>query len=432
MNPAHVDNFADRCIAHTCALRLLALLAVLAFSTFNAGAQTFSVLHTFTGGGDGIEPSAGVTIDRGGNLYGTSNGGGGDGVAYKLTNRSGNWILNPLLHFDGLDGSFPDARPTIAADGTLYGTTMDGGSQSCEIVGCGVVYHLTPPVSICSSVNCPWSVSLPWMFTFSTGQGDTPNYGDLLFDLAGNIYGVTLNGTNSSGAVYKLTQSGGAWAYSPLHLFESGNDGIFPESGLIMDAVGNLYGTAYFGGSGGCSPHACGVVYEVSPSGSGWTEKVIYSFRNGTDGANPLAGLVLDAAGNLYGAATIGGANGGGTIFELSPSGSHWTFSTLYSFTASGSGPCDDASGPTGAMVMDSAGNLYGNTCTNGAYGFGAIFRLSPSNGGWSYLSLHDFTDGNDGAWPAGTVSLGRDGKLYGTAGGGGANQLGTVWEITP
>ena len=246
MNPAHVDNFADRCIAHTCALRLLALLAVLAFSTFNAGAQTFSVLHTFTGGGDGIEPSAGVTIDRGGNLYGTSNGGGGDGVAYKLTNRSGNWILNPLLHFDGLDGSFPDARPTIAADGTLYGTTMDGGSQSCEIVGCGVVYHLTPPVSICSSVNCPWSVSLPWMFTFSTGQGDTPNYGDLLFDLAGNIYGVTLNGTNSSGAVYKLTQSGGAWAYSPLHLFESGNDGIFPESGLIMDAVGNLYGTAYF------------------------------------------------------------------------------------------------------------------------------------------------------------------------------------------
>jgi uncharacterized repeat protein (TIGR03803 family) len=83
-------------------------------------------------------------------------------------------------------------------------------------------------------------------------------------------------------------------------------------------------------------------------------------------------------------------------------------------------------------MVMDSAGNLYGNTCTNGAYGFGAIFRLSPSNGGWSYLSLHDFTDGNDGAWPAGTVSLGRDGKLYGTAGGGGANQLGTVWEITP
>lgn len=432
MNTGHVDNSADCTIAGACALRLLALLALLAFSTYNAGAQTFTVLYSFTmAGGGGWEPSAGVTIDRGGNLYGTSHGGGEGGVAYKLTNRSGNWILTPLLHFDGQDGNVPGARPTIAADGTLYGTTLEGGSQSCDILGCGVVYHLTPPVSICSSVNCPWSVSLPWMFTFSPGQGIFPNYGDLLFDLAGNIYGVTSDGMSAPGAAYKLTHSGGAWTYSTLHLFGMGNDGFYPLSGVVMDAVGNLYGTAAEGGSG-CTGPGCGVVYELSPSGSSWTEKVIYSFQNGVDGANPVAGLLLDASGNLYGAAVGGGANGGGTIFELSPSGNNWTFSTLYSFTASGSGPCDGASGPTGALVMDSAGNLYGNTCTNGAFGFGAIFKLSPSNGGWSYLSLHDFTEGNDGAWPAGTVSLSPDGNLYGTAGGGGANQLGTIWEITP
>jgi uncharacterized repeat protein (TIGR03803 family) len=418
------------------AIRVVCLLMLTGIC---GAAQTFTLLHAFTGGAGGALPVAGVSVDRAGNLYGTTfygGGDGGDGLAYSLKNRNNAWVFSPLYNFSLGRGSFPSARSVIAPDGTLYGTTQSGGSQSCEILGCGVLYRLRPPSTICRSTNCYWSETLPWEFVLQGGQGVSPGYGDLLFDHAGNIYGTTVSdGSNAAGTVYKLTHSGGNWTYNTLYLFSGGGEGKYPESGVIMDAAGNLYGTTLNGGVLGsnCGSYGCGTVYELSPSGSGWTEKILYSFQNLNDGADPIAGLWLDSAGNLYGAATRGGVNGGGTIFKLAPSGNgNWTFSVLYSFTQSGTGFCDYVSGPTGALVMDTAGDLYGNTCTNGAYGYGAIFKLTPSNGGWAYTSLHDFTDGDDGAWPVGGVSITPDGKLFGTASGGGSGQYGTVWEIAP
>jgi uncharacterized repeat protein (TIGR03803 family) len=227
----------------------------------------------------------------------------------------------------------------------------------------------------------------------------------------------------------------GNWTGQTLYEFQAGADGSQPESGVIADNAGNLYGTTQYGGGGTGTDcfNGCGIVYEVSPNGPGWTERILHVFQEASDGAFPVGGLVLDRAGNLYGTASGGGVNQGGTVFELSPdSGGDWSFSVLYSFTKSGAQSCAFASGPTGNLVMDGSGNLYGNTCTNGAFGYGAIFKLSASNGNWTYTSLHDFTNGNDGSWPFGSVSLDTRGNLFGTTVGGGTDQQGTVWEITP
>jgi uncharacterized repeat protein (TIGR03803 family) len=406
-------------------VRAAAMAVLLMFVCLNAQAQTFTVLHNFTGGGDGSDPVAGISIDRAGNLYGAS-----EQEVYKLTNKNGSWIFSPLFNFSELsEGSNPYARPVAAPDGTLYGSTQNGGSQTCEILGCGLIYRLRPTSTICRSVDCYWSETLPWVFLLEPGQGVSPTYGDLLFDPAGDILGTTASdGGSTTGTVYKLTNSGGSWGYSTLYNFAGGDDGKYPLSGVVADSAGNLYGTTSEGGSGNA-----GTVYELSPSGSGWTETVLYSFQNAADGGYPVAGLLLDQSGNLYGAATTGGANGGGTIFKLTPVGDgNWTFSVLYSFVESANGFCPYASGPTGTLVMDTSGNLYGNTCTNGAFGFGAIFKLTPSHGGWTYASMHDFEWASDGAWPFGNITLTSNGTLYGTATGGGTDQRGTVWEIDP
>jgi uncharacterized repeat protein (TIGR03803 family) len=232
-----------------------------------------------------------------------------------------------------------------------------------------------------------------------------------------------------------LTSANGNWTEQTLYEFQAGNDGSQPESGVIADNAGNLYGTTQYGGGGTGTDcfNGCGIVYEVSPNGPGWTEHILHVFQEASDGAFPVGGLVLDRAGNLYGTASGGGVNQGGTVFELSPDrGGDWSFSVLYSFTKSGAQSCAFASGPTGNLVMDGSGNLYGNTCTNGAFGYGAIFKLSASNGNWTYTSLHDFTNGNDGSWPFGSVSLDTRGNLFGTTVGGGTDQQGTVWEIAP
>jgi uncharacterized repeat protein (TIGR03803 family) len=403
-----------------------------------AQAQTFNVLHNFTGQGDGQEPFSGVSIDTAGNLYGTTyyyDFGRGPGLVYKLTQNNTGWILTPLFQFTAQtqQGGQPVARPILAPDRTLYSTTLNGGSQTCEIYGCGTLYHVMPPATICHTALCNWKESIAYEFVNAPNQGVSPGYGDLLFDLAGDIYGTTASAGNGAGSVYKLTRSSGGWTESTLYVFAAGSDGSEPESGVIADHAGNFYGTTQYGGGGPClDGNGCGTVYELSPSGSGWTEKVLYSFQNGVDGAYPVGGLALDHSGNLYGTAMQGGANSGGTVFTLSPSGGNWTFSVLYSFTASGTQACLYDIGPTGNLVMDNAGNLYGNTCTNGAFGYGAIFKLTNSNGNWTYTSLHDFTNGNDGGWPFGSVTLDSNGNLFGTTIGGGTDQQGTVWKIMP
>jgi uncharacterized repeat protein (TIGR03803 family) len=420
-------------------VRSLVHFAVITCLALLASAQTFSVLHTFTGGGDGFAPAAGVSMDAAGNLYGATSGsnfGFGQGLVYKLSYKSSAWILTPLYNFHGPygDGISPNARPAVASDGTLYGTTPRGGI-SCDFAGCGIVYHLTPAANLCRTVECQWTETFAYEFQMMTGsQPIGPGPGDLLSDNSGNLYGTTESDNNSfSGGVYELSKSGGTWNESTLYLFTGklGNgDGAQPMSGVVADAGGNLYGTTILGGSTNCGGGGgCGIVYRLSPSASGWVESILYAFQDASDGRYPYGGLAIDASGNLYGTTSAGGTGGGGTVFELSPSGGNWTFSLLQRLPQNGTGYCG---GPTGALVLDSSGDLYGNSCSFGADGYGTIFKLAHGSNGWTYTSLHDFTNGQDGAYPFGNILVDLSGNIYGTAQNGGANGLGTVWKITP
>ena len=208
------------------------------------------------------------------------------------------------------------------------------------------------------------------LYNFPGYHGDAgrPGSGDVVFDQAGNLYGTTiLGGSAGVGAVYELTPSG---TESVLWSFTGGQqDGSYPWSGVIFDGSGNLYGTTTAGGNEACVG-GCGTVYKMTPSGSGWTEKPIYYFTGGSDGAGPYGGLIFDQKGNLYGT-TFTGGSGGGTVFELSPPGDWTTLTVLYSFTGNG--------GPDGSLTMDAAGNLYGITASNDCPGcstYGDVFEL--------------------------------------------------------
>ncbi|MGO9515975.1 MAG: choice-of-anchor tandem repeat GloVer-containing protein [Candidatus Korobacteraceae bacterium] len=387
-------------------------------------AQSLSVIHNFAGGQDGSQPVAGMTMDKAGNFYGTASAGGaGYGTVFRLTHKSSAWILSPLYSFTGgNDGAGPVATMVVGPNGTLYGSTAAGGGGACskiyEYSGCGTLFNLRPAASACKTALCPWTEAV--LYRFAGGDDGAYPIGQLLFDQSGDIFGTTADYLQfvSSGTVFELTPSGGGFVKSLAHRF-SGSDGQYPASGVIFDQSGNLYGTTYYGGA-----HGYGAVYQLTPSGSGWTENVLYSFQNGSDGSAVAAGLVFDSVGNLYGAATTGGSAGGGTVFELTPSGGHWTLSVLYSFSGGG--------GPASSLVMDGLGNLYGTTVSDGANGAGNVFKLTPTGGGWSYTNLYDFTGGNDGGEPFGSLVLDANGNLYGTTEAGGANGDGVVFEIAP
>ena len=198
----------------------------------------------------------------------------------------------------------------------------------------------------------------------------------------------------------------------------AGQDGNQPTDGVVMDSGGNLFGTTPYGGVNHCQG-GCGTVFELTPSGGGWSEQIIYRFEGVPDAQRPYAGLIIDSAGNLYGAGYEGGENGGGAVFELSPAAGSWDYTVLYNLSGSDNGPFV-------RLTMDSSGNLYDTTISPST-----IFELSPSGGGWTYTDLHDFS-GNDGSYPRGSVTLDGEGNLYGTTSMGGADGQGTAWELTP
>jgi len=235
----------------------------------------------------------------------------------------------------------------------------------------------------------------------------------------------------------------GAWAqshYENLHTFKVGANGYFPESALVMDQAGNLYGTtADGGGSLNCGNQGCGTVFELTPGANGkWTEELLHSF-NSNDGEWPQASLIFDQAGNLYGTTYAGGAHGAGTVFQLTPkSDGTWTESVLYAFCSSIiRAQCADGSSPLDSVTFDQAGNLYGTTAAGGSnscsgLGCGMVFKLTPnSDGGWHETILHVFQD-HPGAKPEGGVIFDALGNLYGTTIGDGQTTFGSVFEITP
>jgi uncharacterized repeat protein (TIGR03803 family) len=404
--------------AATAALTTAIVLALICTFTQSAQGQTFKVLHNFTGGQDGGTPSAGLTIDNAGNLYGTAeSGGSGSGTVFRLVRRGSAWIFTPLYSFaGGSDGANPSGTVIFGPNGALYGTTLDGGTGGCYFGACGTVFNLKPPPTACKTAICPWTETVLYRFA-GDPDGGSPA-GGLIFDQVGNMYGTTDFGGVGGGTIFEMTPSNGSWEESVLHAL---SDGTHPFSGVIFDNAGNLYGTTTGGGD-----DYVGAVFELSPSGSGWTEKVLYSFHRDSGGNTPYAGLIFDQSGNLYGAAINGGSGGGGTIFKLIPSNGSWTYKVIYSFT--GGIEC----GPGGSLVMDGAGNLYGTTLCDGANQAGSVFRLTPSGNGWTYTSLYDFTNGSDGGSPYCSVVFDAYGNLYGTTEHGGLRGGGVVFEITP
>jgi len=409
----------------------------------SVGAQTYTVIHTFTGGGDGGGPEGGLTMDAAGNLYGTTAGyaqpcGSQCGTVFKMKPTGQGWLLTTLYKFTGgSDGSTPAATVVFGPDGALYGTTTYGGVNcpsdgQFHISGCGTVFRLAPQPTECKSALCPWTETVLCSFTGGANDGAFP-YAPVTFDQAGNIYGTTFSGgvytTNCyygydwCGTIFKLTHSNGGWTESVPYIFTGGSDGANPVAGLTLDAAGNFYGVTMANGAGSSE----GTFFELSPSGSGWTLTTLLSFLSGS-GNFPRGTLIFDPAGNLYGTTEFGGVypNEGGTVFELSPSGGGWTRTGGYDL------PGFLQDGPIAGLVRDSAGDLYGTGFELGPDNTGLAFKITPSTGGWSYTQLYEFAVGDGGDGPSGNLVLDAQGNLYGTAGGGGAHGWGTVWEITP
>lgn len=422
---------------------LLALLVTLATLLTPAHAQKYTVLHTFTGGADGKNPLDGLSMDPSGNLYGTASGGGdlqgvcaqygGCGVVFKMKRVGSSWLLNPLYSFMGApDGRYPLGRVIIGPDGALYGTTQYGGQLGAIGDECGVVYRLTPPATAPRSAIYSWSENILYSPSGQGGDGCMLiDVGGLAFDTSGNLYGTTYFGGEAGlyeGTVFELAHSGGQWTKSTIHSFNGGNggsDGESPSAGVTLDHSGNVFGTTNLYGCEDCQ----GTVFQLTPSQSGWTENTIHDFIYGeSDGNEPNGGVILDSAGNLYGTTVGGGSGFGGTIFQIVPSGDSWNLNLLYSL--------DGEFGPFSDLLLDSSGNLYGTAYSDGEFGFGSVFKLSPSGDGWTYTSLYDFHGGTDGGNPESNLIMDAAGNLYGTASAGGSKNChsgcGVVFEITP
>jgi uncharacterized repeat protein (TIGR03803 family) len=408
---------------HSCDKARASLLVVaitcvgLSLATAPATAQTYAVIHNFSSQ-QSEQPAAGLAIDSSGALYGTTtytNAGGRDGEAFKMKPHGSSWIFSPFFNFPILGNIDPKSPLLIGPDGALYGTLFY--NYGCDF--CGAVFRLYPPATAPRTVLPLWNGESLHNFTGGS-DGGNPG-GALLMDQAGNLYGTTENGGAAGlGAIYQVEHSNGAWNETVIFSPQNEADGVDPLNGVVADSAGNLYGVFQRGG-----PHGPGAVYELSNSGSGWTEQIVYGFTAGNDGAQPTS-VIIDGSGNLYGATTSGGTGHGGTIFKLTHGGGGWTFTTLYN--VNGTAPC----GVTGRLTLDSAGNLYGTTYCDGAYGYGSIFELTPSLGSYVYTDLHDFTNGDDGSYPNGSLVLDAQGKLYGTTFGGGSTGGGVVFELAP
>jgi uncharacterized repeat protein (TIGR03803 family) len=373
-----------------------------------ANAQTFTVIHSFTGGSDGANPLGGFFI-VGDYLYGTASSGGssGVGVVFRVSLSGAETVLHEFS--GGTDGASPQGHLVMDKDGNFYGTTNAGGVSNA-----GTVFKVTR-----KGVETV-------LYSF-TGMPDGANpVAGLAIDKAGNLYGTTTaGGSSGNGTVFKLaipTVSGGEWTEEVLHSFGTGTDGTIPVAGVTFDASGNLYGTTSAGGS-----YGYGTVFQLTPSTPSWTENILHNFELASDGGVPYAGLIL-YGGNFYGATTEGGAggqSGGGTIFELKNASGAWTFSELYGLSGWG------ISGSYRNLLVVS-GKIYATTHCDGQNTAGTVYELSLSSGVWNYDPLYVFTGGSDGLYSISNLVADKEGNLYGVTLYGGADGSGVAFKVTP
>jgi|SRR5580692_655693 uncharacterized repeat protein (TIGR03803 family) len=381
----------------------LTFLLSLSLVTQPTQAQTLQVLYNFAGSSDGGKPDAGLVRDAARNLYGTatSNGAFGWGVAFKVDSSGTETVLHSFG--DGTkDGRTPYADLIRDQAGNLYGTTYEGGGIGCTD-GCGTVFK----------IDNAGKETVLHRFAGGTADGCFP-YGGLIRDLAGNLYGTTQEcGASNFGTVFKLNKTG---KETTLYSFAGGaTDGEYPTyTTLLMDAGGTLYGVTQQGGTTGG-----GVVYKLTQKGK---ETVLYSFLGGTaDGCYVLGTPFMDKNGNIYGTAGQCGASGVGTVWKLTKRGKE---TVLHSFA----GGTSDGEYPFAGVIVDGAGNVYGNTKFGGASGFGTVYRVT-KNG--KETLLHSF-DGTDGQYPNGSLAKNPKGTvLFSTTQNGGTMGFGTVWKIT-
>ncbi len=389
--------------------------------TTAATAQQEAVLHNFGSvSNDGYDSVPGLVFDGAGNLYGTTQLGGtlGGGTVFELMpNPSGGWT-EKVLHnfgFNGGDGYYPIGGIVFDAFGNLYGTTLLGGPHRY-----GTVFELSP------MGGGLWKENL--LHGFGLNKDGQQPFAGLVLDSSGNLYGTTAaGGTYGGGSVFELMQTASGWAEKVLHNFSpNGTDGNQPESSLVFDASGNLYGTTVYGG-----PLGWGTVFQLTPAVTGpWTETLLHGFGNGKDGNQPVEAVTFDAAGNLYGAAIGGGDFGFGTVYELKPTlQGEWTELRLHDF-----GSARDGRTPYTTIAIDGDGNLFGTTSWGGSYFVGVLFELSPqADGSWTERLLHNFiNNGIDAYNPNAGVILDTSSNLYGTSVAGGSHNSGTVFEFEP
>ena len=375
-------------------LAVLVLAAAIGIPPAKAQTYTETVLHNFASPPRGAYPEAGLIRDSAGNFYGTASAGGaaGAGVVFSLDTAGVQTVLYSFT--GGVDGASPNAGVIRDAAGNLYGTTTGGGISSN-----GVVFKLD------STGN------ETVLYSFTGGADGKLPLGGLVRDSTGTLFGTTyFGGSVGKGVAFKLDTTGHE---TVLYSFTGGADGSNPCSGLVRDSAGNIYGTTFGGGASGW-----GTVFKLDATGH---ETVLYSFTGYGDGANPYAGLIRDAAGNLYGTTASGGTSGRGTVFKLDTTGNE---TILHNFTGNA-----DGADPYAGLIQDSAGNLYGTTAEGGASNEGTVFKVDTTG---RETVLYSFTRGADGGSPYGGLIRNSAGKLYGTTYFGGTTDSGLVFELDP
>jgi uncharacterized repeat protein (TIGR03803 family) len=406
---------------------ILAMCATTALMTGTlASAQRVTILYNFgTNGHDGSLSLAGLIFDASGNLYGTTEYGGAYGDGTVFE-------LTPTVSGGWTEKVLHHFNHNVGDGYRAVGLVIDasGNLYGTTTFGgahkAGTVFELAPTAG-------GWIEKILYSFGANAKDGYWPGAG-LILDSAGNLYGTTSEDSSHGsfgGTVFELKRTAGGWAEQVLHTFgENVKGGYYPIAGLVFDGEGNLYGTTFNGGADGY-----GAVFELTPdAGGGWTASVLYSFSgNGTDGSGPGSSLIFDLSGNLYGTTYYGGTNtvcsyGCGTVFELSPgSGGGWADKVLHSFNINGA----DGYLSVAGLIFDGAGNLYVATEEGGTYDKGGVFKLTPEAGGvWTETLLYGF-NGRDGAWPMfGALVFDTHGNLYGTTSAGGVHGAGSVFEI--
>jgi uncharacterized repeat protein (TIGR03803 family) len=334
---------------------------------------------------------------------------------FSIGNASAEKVLY-TFPYTGENGLHPQAK-LVYRSGKLYGTTQQGGGGSCAplYTGCGVVFEVAE--------SSDGSANFRLLYAFKGGKDVSTPVGNIVFDAAGNLYGVASGGGGHNlGGIFKLAPgAGGSWTETIVHSF-AGPDGQVPRAGLTIDATGNLYGTASSGGVNGW-----GLVFELSPdSHGGWTESILYNFQGSPDGAVPWGEVSFDSQGNIYGTTGAGGENASGAVYELVPSGTGgWKESVIYAGFKNA-----QIGYPHSELLLASAGDIFGVGQGDGEGG--EVFHLTQNNdGSWTETTIFTF-GAHSGVNPYGGLATDAEGNLYGTTPNGGFYELGTVYRLSP